>query len=53
MRVSLDECILWSDAITLSGMDLEMRDGMIEVQDVVPGGSDLSPRGIRSIGGEG
>jgi hypothetical protein len=41
MRVSHDEGVSWSDARTVSGMDLETRDGMIGVQEVVPGSGHL------------
>lgn len=41
MRVSRDEGLSWSGPSTVSGMDLETRDGMIGIQEVVPGSGHL------------
>lgn len=41
MRVSQDEGISWSDPRTVSGLDLVTRDGMMGIQEVVPGSGHL------------
>ena len=41
MRVSHDEGLSWSNAQTISGLDLESRDGMLGVQEITPGSGHL------------
>ena len=37
MRISLDEGVSWSNARIVSGMDIEMRDGMMGIAEIEPG----------------
>jgi hypothetical protein len=41
MRVSHDEGISWSDPPIISGLDMETGNGMLGVQEVVPGSGNL------------
>ncbi len=41
MRVSHDEGLSWSEAQIISGLEMETRDGMLGLQEIVPGSGHL------------
>ena len=41
MRVSHDEGLSWSDPQIISGLEMETRDGMIGIQEILPGSGNL------------